>query len=67
MKKYHIDKAHSWMIGDAYTDMLAGRSAGVKTAFAGDYKCDVCGRLDFVKPDLIGKDLAEIAERILEG
>ena len=55
------------MIGDAYTDMLAGRSAGVKTAFAGDYKCDVCGRLDFVKPDLIGKDLAEIAERILEG
>ena len=36
----------------------------VRTAFAGDYKCDVCGRLEHIKPDIIGKDLAEIAERI---
>lgn len=67
MKKHRIDPAHSYMIGDAYTDMLAGRNAGVKTAFVGDYKCDVCGRLDFVKPDIIGKDLVEIAEKIIQG
>lgn len=65
MKKHKIDLTHSYMIGDSYTDMLAGRSAGVKTAFVGDYKCDVCGRLDFVKPDMIGKNLLEIAKQIV--
>jgi len=64
MKKYNIDVKRSYMIGDAYTDMLAGRNAGVKTAFVGDYKCDVCGRLDFAKPDIIGRNLLEVAGEI---
>ncbi len=65
MKKHNIDAEHSYMIGDAYTDMLAGRNAGVKTAFVGDYKCDVCGRLKYAKPDVIGRNLLEVAEEIL--
>ena len=65
MKKHRIDPARSYMIGDSYTDMLAGRTAGVKLAFIGDYKCDVCGRLQYVKPDIIGKNLLEVAEKIV--
>lgn len=66
MKKHNIDPVHSYMIGDSYTDILAGRAAGVKTAFIGDYKCDVCGRLSYEKPDVTGKNLAEVAEKILD-
>lgn len=66
MKKHNVDPAHSYMIGDSYTDILAGRAAGVKTAFIGDYKCDVCGRLNFDKPDVTGKNLEEAAEKILD-
>ncbi len=66
MKKYNIDPGRSYMIGDSYTDMLAGRKAGVKTAFAGDYKCDVCSRLAYIKPDITGRNLAEIAQMIVE-
>ena len=29
--KYNIDVRHSWMIGDALRDMLAGRRVGVRT------------------------------------
>ena len=53
------------MIGDSYTDILAGKSAGLKTAFAGDYKCDVCAKLKHSKPDVIGADLLEIAKKIV--
>jgi D-glycero-D-manno-heptose 1,7-bisphosphate phosphatase len=31
--KWNIDMANSWMIGDTETDIAAGISAGVKTAF----------------------------------
>ncbi len=65
MKKHRIDPACSYMIGDSYTDMLAGRAAGVKLAFTGDFKCDVCGRLEYTKPDIIGKNLLEAAEKIV--
>lgn len=65
MKKHNVDPAHSYMIGDSYTDILAGRAAGVKTAFIGDYKCDVCSRLNFDKPDVTGKNLEEAAEKIV--
>lgn len=65
MRKHRIDPSCSYMIGDSYTDMLAGRTAGVKTAFIGDYKCDVCGRLQHIKPDIIGKDLLEVAGKIV--
>lgn len=60
--KYCIDLANSYMIGDSFTDVLAGRRAGLKTAFIGDFKCDVCHRLNELKPDLIGNNLYDIAK-----
>lgn len=66
MKKHNIDVQHSYMIGDSYTDILAGRAAGVKTAFIGDYKCDVCKRLRDNYPDMIGRNLEEIVQKLPE-
>ena len=61
---YNIDLVHSYMVGDSYTDILAGREAGLKTAFIGDLKCDVCARLKYNKPDLTCKSLAEFAREL---
>lgn len=66
-EKYQIDWEHSYMIGDSYTDIEAGRAAGVKTVFIGDMKCDVCKRLNGNKPDMIVSDVykaAQMAEQI---
>lgn len=61
---YNIDYENSYMIGDSYTDVLAGEAAGVKTIFLGDLKCDVCKRLDGSSPTMIVKDLMEAANRL---
>ncbi|MGZ3722971.1 MAG: D-glycero-alpha-D-manno-heptose-1,7-bisphosphate 7-phosphatase [Bdellovibrionales bacterium] len=51
----------AWMVGDGVTDVQAGAAAGVKTAFLGSKRCDVCTTLDKVgaKPDLHVVDLSE--------
>ncbi len=56
-ERYHIDWEHSYMIGDSYTDIEAGKKAGVKTIFLGDLKCDVCKRLRGNLPDYIVPDV----------
>ena len=61
-KYYNIDWGHSYMAGDSYTDIQAGRKAGVKTVFIGSYKCDICSRLNFEKPDFIVETLEKFAE-----
>lgn len=65
LKKYAIDIEASWMIGDSYTDIQAGRKAALHTAFIGDYKCDVCARLRYDKPDVIAADLYNAVNQIL--
>ncbi len=35
-EKYHIDLAHSWMVGDGDNDMLAGKAAGCMVAGIGE-------------------------------
>ena len=64
LEAYNIDKNSSFMVGDSYTDILAGREAGLKTAFIGDLKCDVCARIKYNKPDLICRSLAEFAREL---
>ena len=64
MQKYDIDASASWMVGDSFTDVQCGRAAGVKTAFVGNFKCDVCSRLDFSRPDMIVSSVAEFAMKI---
>ena len=53
------------MVGDSYTDIMAGYSAGVKTVFVGNFKCDVCRMLHDVKPDYIVKDLRDFHNKLL--
>lgn len=63
---YAIDWSNSYMIGDSYTDVLAGRKAGVSTVFIGNYKCDVCNQLEGNKPDYICRNLLSFSELLLK-
>lgn len=65
-KIYNIDWANSLMIGDSFTDIITGYNAGVKTIFLGEYKCDVCKRLDNNKPNWIVSEVSEIKQIIEE-
>lgn len=67
LKKYNINMGKAYMVGDSYTDILAGRAVGLKTVFIGDYKCDVCARLKYHKPEIYGKNLLEVAKIIGNG
>ena len=65
-KHYRIDNLKNtlkniWMIGDGVTDIEAGVSAKVKTAFLGPRKCDACKifRDRNLEPDYWGKNLSE--------
>lgn len=51
LEVYRIDREHSYMVGDSYTDIEAGKRAGVKTVFLGQMKCDMCQRMKDFKPD----------------
>ena len=55
--RYAVDMDGSFMAGDSYTDIKCGKAAGLRTVFIGDYKCDVCARLEFDKPDMTAPDL----------
>lgn len=39
VKKYNIDRSESYMVGDSLTDIMAGKSAGLKTVFVGKKDC----------------------------
>lgn len=64
MAKYSIDAAGSYMAGDSFTDIQCGRAAGVRTVFVGNYKCDVCARLKYDKPDMTVSSIGELAEKL---
>ncbi len=64
MEKYKIDTERSYMVGDSFTDVLAGKAAGLQTILLGGMRCDVCARLDGNKPDYILNDLSEINQVI---
>jgi len=61
-----ISRKNSWMVGDATTDVEAGRRAGLRTILlrsgqaGGDFKCAV-------RPDYIAPDLADAVNWILNG
>lgn len=61
---YNIKKARSFMIGDSYTDILAGKAAGLKTILLGSMKCDMCMRLKDCKPDFIAEHINEILKGV---
>ena len=61
LEKFNLDVPNSYMVGDSYTDILAGKSVRMKTVFLGDYKCDACQLLKGQKADYIFKNLYEFA------
>ncbi|MCR5107067.1 MAG: HAD-IIIA family hydrolase [Lachnospiraceae bacterium] len=63
-KTYNIDYENSYMIGDSFTDVKAGRAAGVKTIFLGDLKCDACKKLCDIEPDIITGDILKAAQAV---
>lgn len=62
LEGYGIDRENSYMVGDSYTDILAGKSAGIKTVFFGKWKCDMCQRMGEGGPDHIIDKMEELAE-----
>lgn len=58
---YNIDYESSYMIGDSFTDIVAGQAAGVKTIFIGELKCDACKKLCDIEPDQIVHNVLEAA------
>ncbi len=63
VRKYNIDLAVSWVVGDTTVDIQMGKNAGTKTALVltGDAGKD--GKYD-VQPDLIAGDLLEAIKEI---
>lgn len=67
-KEHNINLSKSWMIGDSYSDIVAGQKAGVKTALltTGDIpKSEHEEELKEIKPNLVCKNLLEVVETIL--
>lgn len=58
---YGLNLAQCWIIGDAATDIGAGKSAGCKTALVTDSQDYLCWA---EQPDLAGNSLATLAEQI---
>lgn len=60
-KKYNIDLALSYMVGDRWRDVGAGKAAGCKTIFI-DYAYDEELK---DKPDYVVKSLLEAAQKVI--
>jgi D-glycero-D-manno-heptose 1,7-bisphosphate phosphatase len=57
-----------YMIGDGLTDIKAASSAGCKSIFIGDFKCDICRQMEVmaVKPHFIASNLLEASKMIIK-
>ena len=60
LQVYNIDVSCSYMVGDSYTDMIAGKKAGLRTVFVGDWKCDICQRMQGHTPDYTITNISEL-------
>lgn len=56
---FNIDLRESWMIGDSFNDILAGKNAGCKTGLISEI-----GMKEY-NADVIGKNLINIVEQII--
>ncbi len=62
-KKYHLDMALSWMVGDQDSDIFCGREGGVKTILVNERHTTPKRGKSF--PDYIAQDLEEASQIIL--
>lgn len=61
VKKFNIDLDKSYMVGDSYTDIQAGKSAGLKSVFIGKYKYDGCRYMKGYRPDYVFNSIYDFA------
>lgn len=66
LQVYNIDVNCSYMVGDSYTDVIAGKKAGLKTVLVGELKCDVCHRLQEYRPDYVIRDISKLEKAVGE-
>lgn len=64
VQKYQLDLSLSWMVGDRWKDIVAGKAAGLKTIFI-DYHYTETNKA--VPADFTVQDMAYIDNIILEG
>jgi len=62
--KFNVNTTLSFMVGDSYVDIIAGKTAGLKTVFLGKFKCDSCQLMGDNKPDFIFKNLYEFSQNL---
>lgn len=67
MEVYCIDARRSYMVGDSYTDIIAGKKAGLRTVLLGKLKCDMCQRLQMYRPDHIIRDIRGLEKILPQG
>lgn len=66
IEKLNIDVGQSYVVGDSYADILAGRAIGIETAYIGNFKCDTCKLLGGQVPDHVFETVREFAEYLKE-
>jgi D-glycero-D-manno-heptose 1,7-bisphosphate phosphatase len=60
-----IDLSHSYMAGDGINDVKAGRAAGCKTVFLGNFKPELWSYFKGgKKPDIVAKNLLEAVKKM---
>ena len=66
MRDWDIAPGGTYMVGDAASDILAGKAAGSTALFVSDRKCYVCDELSRqnARPDFLTHSLLEAAEVI---
>ncbi len=62
--KYNIEFGSSWMIGDKYSDIQAGKNVGSNTILIESDYTDSRAVSNNLKPDYLAKDLLEATEII---
>ena len=67
-REWGIRLSQSYLVGDGVTDMQAGKAAGCKTVFVGNWKCDICRVMENhdIRPDGVASDLWEAARQIYQ-
>lgn len=63
-EKHNIDMEGSYMLGDSWVDMAAGKTAGVGTVFIGDFKCDTCSMMNGSKPDMVFATIRDFSQHL---
>jgi D-glycero-D-manno-heptose 1,7-bisphosphate phosphatase len=63
-RKFGIDLANSWMVGDRWKDVAAGQAAGIKTIFVNNHYSE---EFQSKPADKSIEDLSLLADLILQG